>query len=222
MLNTNALHMPPDSDGQKNGKGQFRKGTSGNPAGRPRGSRNKTTLMMEQLLEDHGEELLQKEIALAREGDRYARRFCLDRLFPTSKERPIELDLPPVENFQHISTVLSSVLQAVATGQITPLEGIQVASLLHLHHDVLKHADVESRIQLLEQVLDPELEAAREQDTQRKVMRAYQISHDALRREKLAKGASNEPSKVEGPSGSTGGPGREATAQKSGYASPHP
>jgi hypothetical protein len=39
-----------NSDGPKN-KGQWQKGTSGNPSGRPPGRRNKATLAMEALLE---------------------------------------------------------------------------------------------------------------------------------------------------------------------------
>ena len=55
MLKMEALHIPPDPDGQNNNTRQFKKGTSGNPTGRPRGSRNKSAVLMEQLLEDQGE-----------------------------------------------------------------------------------------------------------------------------------------------------------------------
>jgi hypothetical protein len=182
MLNMNAIATPPSPDDDKNGTHQFKKGTSGNPTGRPRGSLNKSTLMMKQLLEDQGEELLKKEIALALKGDRHARRFCLDRMFPSSKDRPIELELPPAENLQQVAVALSSVLQAVGTGQITPVAGVQVGNLLHLQNEVLKHADFERRILLLEQVFDPELEAAREKETQDRLLEAYKSSDEIFRR----------------------------------------
>jgi hypothetical protein len=170
--------------------------------------------MMEQLLEDQGEELLKKEVALAREGDRYARRFCLDRLFPTSKETPIEIELPSAENLPQLAAVTSSVLQAVTTGQITPGVGEQVANLLRLYYDVLKDADFEGRILSLERKLDPELEAVRKQEVQRAVYNAYQTVQNAFIREKILKGASNEPEELEGPSGSTRGPGGEEICKK--------
>ncbi len=42
----------------KTGKKGFQKGISGNPNGRPTGSRNKLTLMAEALLDDEAEELV--------------------------------------------------------------------------------------------------------------------------------------------------------------------
>lgn len=42
------------SDGRRKNRGQFQKGQSGNPAGRPRGSRNKASLVRAQLLMDDG------------------------------------------------------------------------------------------------------------------------------------------------------------------------
>jgi len=221
MVNMSALTTPSNPDEGKNGTGQWKKGASGNPAGRPRGSRNKATLRLEQLLEEQGEVLLTEEIARAREGDRYARRFCLERVFPLRKEGPIELELPPVGNVQEIAAALSSVVEAVGTGQITPGAGEQIANLLRSHLEVLKYADFESRIQLLEQVLDPELEAAREQLAQHSVIKAMQRLDDLLR-EDDRNGGPGEPSKTQSPSGSTGGSGGEESNQKNGADVPHP
>src|SRR6516162_7798780 len=47
----------------------FHKGESGNPAGRQRGSRNRTTILMQSLLEADGEALARKAIDLAKGGD---------------------------------------------------------------------------------------------------------------------------------------------------------
>jgi hypothetical protein len=47
----------------------FLPGQSGNPAGRPRGSRNKKTLFLESLLDGESEALMRRLIGLAKMGD---------------------------------------------------------------------------------------------------------------------------------------------------------
>ena len=56
---------------------RFRKGQSGNPSGRPRGARNKTTLAVEALLDGEAEVLTRKAIERAKDGDSVALRLCL-------------------------------------------------------------------------------------------------------------------------------------------------
>src|SRR5260370_9516112 len=85
-----------------NGSGRFSKGTSGNPSGRPLGSRNQATVLMESLLEGQAEQLNQKTIKLAMGGDIHAIRLCLERLIPPPKDRPIQLTLPPIETAHQI------------------------------------------------------------------------------------------------------------------------
>jgi hypothetical protein len=53
----------------------FRPGQSGNPDGRPKGSRNKATLAMEALLDGEAEAITRKAIEKALEGDMTAIRL---------------------------------------------------------------------------------------------------------------------------------------------------
>ena len=64
----------PDLDPQG---GRFQKGRLGNPDGRPKGSRNKTTLIAQSLLEGEAEALVRKVVQLALEGDLTCLRICL-------------------------------------------------------------------------------------------------------------------------------------------------
>jgi hypothetical protein len=60
----------------------FEPGKSGNPAGKLKGTRNKTTLAVEALLDGEAETITRKAIELAKEGNLTALRLCLDRIAP--------------------------------------------------------------------------------------------------------------------------------------------
>ena len=75
--------MPPDNTGKKQvrtGGGHFRKGASGNPQGRPAGTRNKALLAMESLLDGEAEAITRVAVEKAKEGDATALRLCLERI----------------------------------------------------------------------------------------------------------------------------------------------
>jgi hypothetical protein len=88
------------------------------------------------------------ELALG--GDITALRFCLERLIPPRKDRPIHLILPPIENVQQISLAMARVSTAVGEGEITPTEGEVLSNILAAHKDVLVTADLERRMDELE------------------------------------------------------------------------
>src|SRR4051794_17225119 len=81
--------------------GRYSKGTSGNPAGRPAGSRNKSTLLSEEMLQGQAPAIIQKAIDLALKGDTTALRLCLERICPPRKERLIDLPLPLITEARH-------------------------------------------------------------------------------------------------------------------------
>src|SRR4051794_32677609 len=72
--------------GQQRGR-PFQPGHSGNPRGRPVGSRHKATWAAEALLDDEAEELTRTAINLAKSGDTTALRLCLERLCPPRRDR---------------------------------------------------------------------------------------------------------------------------------------
>jgi hypothetical protein len=72
---------------------QFQKGQSGNPAGRPRGARNKQSIAAEKLFAD-AEELAKVAIDLAKAGDIAALRLCLDRICAPHRHRPVPFEMP--------------------------------------------------------------------------------------------------------------------------------
>src|SRR5215208_1390756 len=75
----------------------FQKGQSGNPHGKPKGTRHRVTVAAETLLEGEAEAITRKAIELAKAGDGPALRLCMDRIYPARKDRPVRFGLPPLE-----------------------------------------------------------------------------------------------------------------------------
>src|SRR6266851_972038 len=97
----------------------FEKGKSGNPTGRPRGARNRSTLAAETLLEGEAQALTRKAIELALSGDINALRLCLDRLIPPRREQALDFELTKLESLHDAQHAVADIIAAVAEGSIT-------------------------------------------------------------------------------------------------------
>ena len=139
----------PEYTGGKQG-GRFKSGQSGNPAGRPKGSRNKVTLAVEELLGDQHEKLTKAAIDKALDGDTAALRLCLDRIAPARKDSPITMTLPKVETVRDAVAASQNILAAVAAGEVTPDEAARVMALLTAHKSLVEVGDIEGRVAALE------------------------------------------------------------------------
>ena len=139
----------PENTGQIQGA-KFTPGKSGNPAGKPKGARNKTTLAIEALLAGEAEDLTHKAIEMAKEGDGPALRMCLDRLAPPRKDSPVCFDLPPIKSVADTVEASSALLSAVAGGDVTPDEAARIMSLLTSHKVLVETGEFERRLEALE------------------------------------------------------------------------
>ena len=93
----------------------------GNP-GRPPGSKNKITQMVEQLAEGQAERLVQKVLDLAQAGDVSCLRMMLDRLWPPRKGQPVNVVMPPINTSQDVFPAVASIWTAIREGRLTPDE----------------------------------------------------------------------------------------------------
>ncbi len=144
--------MPAANTEPKQRGRPFEKGKSGNPNGRPQGSRNKATLACQELLDGEAEALARKAVDMALGGDIQALRLCLDRIVPPRKERAINLDLPEPGAAESLEAASSAVLMAVAAGDITPGEGQSLTAILEGRRKVLELTEIERRLSELEQI----------------------------------------------------------------------
>ena len=135
--------------GKQRGK-PFQKGESGNPGGRPKGSRNATTLALEILLDGQATALTQKAIDLALTGEMAALRLCLDRILPPRKDSPVIFTLRPLKSSADAVAAMAALVDAVAAGELTPMEAGELTKIVQAFVKVIETADLEERINRLE------------------------------------------------------------------------
>ena len=113
---------------------RFQKGQSGNPAGRPKGSLNQTTLACQELLDGEAEAITRKAVEIALEGDLTAIRLCLERIIPPRKERPICIDLPKMARDTDWRQFTGALLEAVKSGTVTINEAQGIIDIARVHY----------------------------------------------------------------------------------------
>ena len=143
-----------NAENKQNKDHLWKKGQSGNPAGKKPGTRHKATLAVERLLDGEGEELTRKAIELALEGEITALKLCLERICPPRKSRPVSIDLPDIKNCEGISMAQATVVQAVGDGELTPDEGQVLSNILEARRKSIETADHEQRLNELEKKIN--------------------------------------------------------------------
>lgn len=128
-------------------RGRF---TVGNK-GKPRGAKHRATKLAMDLLESGIEDIAGVVVEAARSGDLMAARIVLDKLIPSAKERHVELpDLPNTTTAAGVSQAQQCILEAVATGEITPNEASTLSGILETRRKALETQELEVRIAALE------------------------------------------------------------------------
>ena len=129
---------------------QFKPGQSGNPAGRPKGSRHKTTLAIEALIDGDAEAIAKVAIEKAKAGDAGLIRALLDRVSPL-KDRHIPFALPEMNTAADAVKAAAAIAQAVAAGELTPGEASDLSDFVANYAKAIEINDIEARIRKLEE-----------------------------------------------------------------------
>ena len=129
--------------------GKFQKGNAAGP-GRPLGSRNATHRILDQLAADSAEAILKKQIEIAGEGDPRAADQVLKRAWTAPKGRPIELDLPAIEEPADLVRAHAAVVAAMAARILTPEEAASVSAVLEAQRRAFEVVDLAQRVEQLE------------------------------------------------------------------------
>jgi len=125
----------------------------GNP-GRPPGSKNKATQIVEQLAEGQAEQLAQKALQLALAGDVSCLRMMLDRLWPPRKGQPVNVVMPPINTSQDLFAAIASIWTAIREGRLTPDEASALSVVIDRSIQAIELHDITKRIASLEEARD--------------------------------------------------------------------
>lgn len=118
--------------------------------GRPKGSRNKTRVSVEQILLQHAEGLMKKCIVLALQGERNALKLCMERLMPVRREGFVSLPALRTQTSLDVAESCDHLLRAISRGRLTPAEGKQLAEILEGRRRVIETTEILGRVEELE------------------------------------------------------------------------
>jgi hypothetical protein len=129
---------------------QWEKGQSGNPAGRPVGSKNAQTDLRE-ALEAHGKAILDQLVEKAKAGDQTTARFLLKRLLPGARSAPIQV---PIQLEGTAVEQAEQVKNALAESRLTLEEAQALLAAIHSVELTREAAEISERVGKLEEMLN--------------------------------------------------------------------
>lgn len=131
--------------------GQFKKGVSGNPKGRPRGVIDKRQ-KLRLALEEKAEELLEIIIERAMKGDTQMQRVLLGRLIPPAKpESSLQSFYLPEGS---LSEQANAVIQAVGKGELPTSNAHELLCAISLSLKIKETEELEKRVGNLEECIN--------------------------------------------------------------------
>jgi hypothetical protein len=127
----------------RDAKGRFAPGNLGRPAG----SRHKTTIAMEALMEGQWEGLTKTAVAQALRGDTTAMRLCFDRIAPVRRGTHVEIpDFPKVESVADVPKALAVLVGAVTAGHLTADEAKPISDMLAAYVNAVDIVDTAAEV----------------------------------------------------------------------------
>jgi hypothetical protein len=149
------MPMPADSQqmqGERGPEGQFVKGQSGNPAGRVPGTRNRATVLVEQLFDGASGALANKAVAMALAGDAAALRLCIGRIIGPRRHRPTSFTLPALRTAADLAPAMTAIAEAVGEGLLSSGEACELGQIVDTFIRALEAGEFDARLRRLEAV----------------------------------------------------------------------
>ena len=80
-------------------------------------------------------------------------RLCMDRIYPKSRERPTPFDLPQITAPRDAVNAMSTIVQAVADGELTTAEAAELIKVVQGFSQTVWDAEFEQRLKRVEEKL---------------------------------------------------------------------
>ena len=123
--------------------------------GRPRGSRNKKTLIARQLLDEHADSILRKAMLTGLQGDSPMLQALLSYILPRPKDTPLKTEVLRTATAKELSQSMDVILKRACDGQITLMQAQQLAALIEARRQLLQTEEFETRLGILEKTSSP-------------------------------------------------------------------
>lgn len=144
---------PAETDAPKpsGARTRFKPGTSGNPQGRPKGTRASVYAELDAVAAEALPDVIAAIVTSARAGDARAAELLFRRAWPERKGRPLAFPAPTAAGAGGLVQAMEAVTAAMAAGEMTTEEASAVAGVLEIHRKVIAVEDHEARLRALEE-----------------------------------------------------------------------
>lgn len=134
-------------------KGRWKTGESGNPAGKPKGAKDRRTAWRTALA-DELPGIMRKLVEAARAGDVSAASLILSRVAPPLRQQREPVELPALAKAHTVGDQARAVLAAVADGRLSPDVAAELLGAVASAAAAIETSELAARITALESRTD--------------------------------------------------------------------
>ena len=118
--------------------------------GRPPGSRNKKSLLPQEVLNEYGDRLMRKALNVALKGDSAMLRLFMGHLLPKQAEPPANVGPLRFGTAEELAQGLNRVMELVSAGQLNLSAAKDITDMIETRRKVIDTKEIEARVRLLE------------------------------------------------------------------------
>lgn len=138
----------------KTNRGSWKKGQSGNPAGRPKGIKD-WRIKYRKDFEEAAPGLIKKLIDMAKEGDTHAMKLCIERAIPAYKPTDVAVELANFDG--SLSERGDAILRSMSEGELTPDQGGSLLRAIAEQAKITQLDELTQRMEALEKLIESRL-----------------------------------------------------------------